>query len=195
VIYRYALGVRDDALVLWLRLLAAHRCLSETCERALQPFNLALPEYEVLQRVAQAGERGVRMQDLARLVLLTESGLTRLVTRLEGRGLLSRRPSPDDQRGRLCGVAPAGVALVRSARPRFLRALEGALDESALTGPERTMLGRLLGKIATTPDADEHAASGGAGAGDRQSANAPTAGPPRAAGRGAARRGQGSGCT
>ncbi len=185
--------MQNDVLVLWLRLLAAHRRLSGACERALRPFDLALPEYEVLQRVVQAGAGGVRMQDLARQVLLTESGLTRLVARLEGRGLLLRRPSLDDQRGRLCGAAPAGAALVRSARPRFLQALGGALDEGVLTRPELTTLGRLLGKIATTPDADEHAAGGAVGAGDRRpAAVAPAAGRPRTAGRGAANRRRGS---
>jgi DNA-binding MarR family transcriptional regulator len=153
--------MNDAVLALWLRLLASHRHLSDTCGEALAPFALGLPEYEVLQRVVRAGDAGLRMQDLARGVLLTESGLTRLAARLEGRGLLSRRPSPDDQRGRVCAATPAGVELWHAARPRFLEAIERALrEEAGLTGPELSMLSGLLGRIATTADADEHAAKG-----------------------------------
>jgi DNA-binding MarR family transcriptional regulator len=159
--------VRDDTLAVWLRLLAAHRRVSAACGEALAPFQLGLPEYEVLLQTARAGAAGLRMQELARRVFLTESGVTRLVTRLEGHGWLTRRPAPADQRGRLCEVTPPGLERLRAARPHFLRALEGALGGRAgLTGAELAALGCLLGKLASTADADEHASRAWGGATD-----------------------------
>ena len=145
-----------DALVAWLRLLAVEQRLSLRLSSALLPHRLALADYEVLVRVVQAGDAGLRMQELARRVFLTDSGMTRLVARLEGQGLLSRGSVEGDQRGRTCRATESGRELLHAAQPAFLASLKEAFGE-ALTQQELRAFGALLGKIATTPDADAHA--------------------------------------
>jgi DNA-binding MarR family transcriptional regulator len=144
-------------LALWLRVLATQQTISRELAAALAPARLGLADYEVLFRVVQAGDGGIRMRELARRVLLSESGLTRLVERLERQGFLRRKSAIDDQRGRACEATDAGIELLRTTQPRFLDALKRALTVTAgLSQQEIATLGRLLAKIATTPDADEH---------------------------------------
>jgi DNA-binding MarR family transcriptional regulator len=60
------------------------------------------------------------MADLAGRVLLSQSGLTRLVDRLERDGLVERRPCDDDRRGLWAEITPAGVSALREARGTHL---------------------------------------------------------------------------
>ncbi len=148
--------VANPSLVVLLRLLATERHLAERLGGALAPHRLGLAEYEVLLRVSKAGPAGLRMQELARRVLRSSSGLTRVVERLESAGLISRRSATDDQRGRTCEATPRGAALIAEAQPAFVATLGRVFAEAGLTNAELVMLGDLLGKIATTEDADEH---------------------------------------
>ncbi len=63
--------------------------------------DLVPSEFEVLMRLARSPGGQLRMNDLARQIGLSSSGLTRLADRLEGRGLIERRPCPEDGRGSL----------------------------------------------------------------------------------------------
>ncbi|TWV18144.1 MarR family winged helix-turn-helix transcriptional regulator, partial [Streptomyces albidoflavus] len=64
-------------------------------------------------------------------VVLSQSATTRLVSRLEDRGLLSRYLCPTDRRGIYTDVTPAGKALLDEARPTNDTALREALDTAA----------------------------------------------------------------
>jgi DNA-binding MarR family transcriptional regulator len=74
----------------------------------------------VLLQVAKAPGRRLRPVEIARAVLLTRSGITRLVQGLERAGLVERVECPDDARGFLVALTPAGLELVRSARETHL---------------------------------------------------------------------------
>ena len=74
----------------------------------------------MLLQVAQAPGRRLRPVEIARAVLLTRSGITRLVQGLERAGLVERVDCPDDARGFLVALTPAGLELVRSARETHL---------------------------------------------------------------------------
>jgi DNA-binding MarR family transcriptional regulator len=93
------------------------------------------------------------MQDLAAASLLTSSGLTRLVDRLEQRALISRRAADTDQRGRACSATTAGADLVRRAQAQFLAALAAILrDDAGLARKELVGLADALDRIAAPDD-------------------------------------------
>jgi DNA-binding MarR family transcriptional regulator len=79
-----------------------------------------LSSYEVLLFLADAPGGQLRMSELAEGVLLSRSGLTRLVDRLERDGLLRRERCADDARGFLATITPKGRELFDSARQTHL---------------------------------------------------------------------------
>ena len=72
----------------------------------------------------------MRMQQLARATALSSSATTRLVNRLEDRGLLTRILCADDRRGIYTELTPSGVALLEQARPTHDATLERALEQA-----------------------------------------------------------------
>lgn len=71
------------------------------------------------------------MKQVADAVVLSQSATTRLVSRLEDRGLLTRYLCPTDRRGIYTNVTEAGLTLLEEARPTNEAALREALDEAA----------------------------------------------------------------
>jgi DNA-binding MarR family transcriptional regulator len=71
------------------------------------------------------------MKQVADAVVLSQSATTRLVTRLEDRGLLARYLCPTDRRGIYTNVSDAGLKLLAEARPTNDTALREALDDAA----------------------------------------------------------------
>jgi DNA-binding MarR family transcriptional regulator len=76
---------------------------------------LSLNQYEILMWLRRAGERGLRMSDLASRVVLSPSGVTRAVDQLERKGLVKRCAFEDDKRGYLATLTREGRALLRKA--------------------------------------------------------------------------------
>lgn len=82
----------------WRLLLEVHRDLVDHMSRDLQDnFDLDLLYYDVLLHVSEGGD-GRRMSELAEAVVLSKSGLTSVIDRMEGEGLVERRPDPQDRR-------------------------------------------------------------------------------------------------
>ncbi len=90
------------------------------------------------------GEGGhLQMKQVADAVVLSQSATTRLVTRLEDRGLLARYLCPPDRRGIYTDVSEAGRQLLSAARPTNDAALREALDAAA-ENPELAPLVRVV---------------------------------------------------
>ncbi|GGG98827.1 MarR family winged helix-turn-helix transcriptional regulator [Silvibacterium dinghuense] len=89
-------------------------------------------EFSLLNVLSRQIERGdhLHMKQVADAVVLSQSATTRLVTRLEERGLLSRALCDKDRRGIYTDVTPAGLKLLEAARPTNQTALHEALDEA-----------------------------------------------------------------
>lgn len=83
------------------------------------------------------------MKQVADAVVLSQSATTRLVTRLEDRGLLARYLCPTDRRGIYTNVSEAGLELLTAARPTNDAALREALDDAAEV-PELAPLVRVV---------------------------------------------------
>jgi DNA-binding MarR family transcriptional regulator len=117
----------DDAhLAAWRAFLNAHAAAVSRIERDLAQAggDLApLSWYDVLIELLEAPGRRLRQRDLAHKVVLTRSGISRLVDRLEGAGLVSREANPDDRRGDQVVLTDAGRAAVRRTWPAYRRGI------------------------------------------------------------------------
>jgi DNA-binding MarR family transcriptional regulator len=118
----------------WYALSLLHGRIEAHIERALQgEHDLSVREYSLLHVLSHqhSGEGGhLRMSQVADAVVLSQSATTRLVTRLEDRGLLTRYLCPTDRRGIYTDVTEAGLALLAAARPTHDAALREALDRA-----------------------------------------------------------------
>ncbi|MFE7566281.1 MarR family winged helix-turn-helix transcriptional regulator [Streptomyces sp. NPDC057539] len=131
----------------WCALSLLHGRIEGHIERALQAgHGLSVREYSLLDVLSRQhdGEGGhLQMKQVADAVVLSQSATTRLVTRLEDRGLLTRYLCPTDRRGIYTNVSEAGLRLLAEARPTNHAALREALDEAAKV-PELAALVRTV---------------------------------------------------
>lgn len=119
-----AVGLADDESRAWRGLLRAHACLSKRLDAELErAHGLPLSSYEVLDRLHAAPAGRMRMSDLAESILLSRSGLTRLVDRLERDGLLERCSCTHDARGAYACLTNAGGERLAGARATQLAAV------------------------------------------------------------------------
>ena len=102
-------------------MLEAHSTLVARLDAELErDHGLPLTSYEVLLYLADSGEGKLRMGELADRLLLSRSGITRLVDRLQRQGLVQREPCEDDGRGFYAVLTPTGREKLRAARPDHL---------------------------------------------------------------------------
>ena len=105
----------------WVGFLRVHAAFVRELDSELEAAHgLPLTQYEVLLYLDAAPDRRLRMTELARSVLLSQSGVTRLVDRLEARGLVVREPCPEDRRGLLARITDEGRRRLAEARPTHL---------------------------------------------------------------------------
>lgn len=108
----------------WRAFLMAHAAVIERIERDLARENmLPLGWYEVLLALSEAPEHRLRMSELATAVVLSRSGLTRLVDRLEKAGLLCRERCDDDRRGCYAALTEEGATALRHSWPVYARGI------------------------------------------------------------------------
>ncbi|MDX6258230.1 MAG: hypothetical protein QOJ11_4564 [Frankiales bacterium] len=140
-----------EQLLAWRTLLIAHAQLTRRLESELAAeHDLPLASYDVLVQLAEADGRRLRMIELADRVLLSRSGLSRLVDRLVREGLVERAPCLEDARGTLAVLTTAGLKRLREASVTHLRGVHDHVT-SRLDDAELAELARLLTKL--TPPA------------------------------------------
>jgi DNA-binding MarR family transcriptional regulator len=111
-------GRRLEALEFraWRAFLYAYAGVVPMLDRELVgALGLSLNQFEVLMWLRRAGERGLRMSDLASRVVLSPSGVTRTVDQLQQRGLVERSVFEGDKRGYLASLTAEGRTLLRRA--------------------------------------------------------------------------------
>jgi DNA-binding MarR family transcriptional regulator len=133
--------LNDRELAAWRGFLQLHAALVRELDRELEEAHgLPLTHYEVLIRLYLAPDNRMRMSDLASSVLLSQSGVTRLVDRLERAGYVARHQCAADRRVLYAQLTETGRARLLEARPthlagvraRFLAHFDDAeLDELA----------------------------------------------------------------
>jgi DNA-binding MarR family transcriptional regulator len=124
-------------LAVWRAMLRAQAGISRRLQAdLLADHDLALGSYDVLMHLGEAPDGRLRMNDLADRVLLSRSGLTRLVDRLQREGLVARESCASDARGLFAVLTPAGRARFEAAAPTYRRCVRqcvlGRLDEHDL---------------------------------------------------------------
>ncbi|GAB2560679.1 MarR family winged helix-turn-helix transcriptional regulator [Leucobacter ruminantium] len=129
------MGIADDAVEVrargWRTLAALHALIEAELERALtESAQLSVVEYTVLDALSRQDGWHMRMLQLSRATALSASATTRLVTRLEDRGLLTRVLCADDRRGIYTELTQAGRELYEQAHPIHDETLERTLSEA-----------------------------------------------------------------
>jgi DNA-binding MarR family transcriptional regulator len=116
----------DEAkLATWRAFLNAHAVLIQKIEQDLKAHGLPpLTWYDVLWPLQRAEGRRLRMNELAQEVVLSRTGLVRLVDRIEAAGLLSREPVPEDGRGSYAVITKEGAATLRRMWPIYRRHIQ-----------------------------------------------------------------------
>jgi DNA-binding MarR family transcriptional regulator len=139
----------------WRGMLRAHAMLTKALDADLDAAHgLPLSSYEVLLHLHDAEGRRMRMSDLAATVILSRSGLTRLVDRLEREGLIERQSCPSDARGSFATLTTAGERKLQAARATHLAGVR-SLFLDHFTPEEQEVLGaaweRLLPGLVDAP--------------------------------------------
>jgi DNA-binding MarR family transcriptional regulator len=144
-----ARDLSSEELAAWGGFLRAHAELTRALDAELvEAHGLPLSSYEVLLRLARAPRGRLRMSDLAESVLLSRSGLTRLVDRLEKAGLVERQECRSDQRGFFAVITEQGRMLFREAAATHLEGVR-RLFLAELSEDERRLLGELWARLAS----------------------------------------------
>ena len=100
----------------WGGLLGMHGRMMHAIEADLEAHSrITHAEFEVLLRLSWAEQRRLRIQDLAARSLLTRSGISRVVERLERVGLVTREEASEDRRGAYAVLTEAGLLRLRTA--------------------------------------------------------------------------------
>ena len=132
--------LNDDEIRAWGGFLRTHaRIVHELDQELREAHGMPLGTFDVLINLALAPDEMLRMRDLADAIVLSRSGLTRLVDRLVREGLLERRRCGEDARGAWAVLTPTGKRALAKAAPthfdgvrrRFLSALDEA-DQARL---------------------------------------------------------------
>jgi DNA-binding MarR family transcriptional regulator len=137
----------DDVVSTWVGLLRAHaRLTRELNASLLSEHGLTVNDYEVLLLLARAPDRRLRRVDLSESLLLTASGITRLLEGLERSGYVARAGCPSDGRVVYAELTPAGLERLREASSSHLADLEEQF-RPRFSDDELALLGRLLARL------------------------------------------------
>ncbi|TDC70166.1 MarR family transcriptional regulator [Actinomadura sp. GC306] len=120
----------DDTL--WDGVVTLHAFVEQRLTKAMQRrHGIGLSEFRALCKLSRAEDGELRMQELADLIGLNQSSVSRLVARLETTGLTRRAMCPKDRRGVYTVITEEGLAAQREAAPTYGETLAAALDEAA----------------------------------------------------------------
>ncbi len=151
------LSADDPRLAPWRAFLTAHARISRRLDEELRvDHDMSLAEYDALLTIARTPGRRIRMGQLAEEVILSKSGVTRLIDRLVSDGLVERDVCLADARGAEAVLTARGLDRLRAASGTHLRGISehflAALESADLEVIERSMtaIARQAG-----PEADE----------------------------------------
>lgn len=140
-------SVTGHRLGAWRAFLEAYSHITDVLARELRDEEeLPLTWYDVLVHLSEAPEQRLRMQDLANAILLSKSGLTRLVDRMQKAGLVERETCSSDKRGTFANLTDQGMATLRAAAPTHVRGVDEHFA-SLLDDEEAVVLERILQRL------------------------------------------------
>ena len=147
----------DRWMPAWLSLVRTHAQLWDQAEAQMrEDHGLTMVRYDVLASLANAGGR-LGLSDLASSILLSQSGLSKLLDRMDRSGLVHRDPDPRDARAAFATLTPRGRSMARQARQGHHDYLQHVFG-NALDDRDLADLARVMSRISActfTPGADE----------------------------------------
>jgi DNA-binding MarR family transcriptional regulator len=130
----------------WARLLRAHDQVFAAVEGDLKQQGFPpVAWYDVLLELAREGGREMRPKEIESELLIAQYNLSRLLDRLEVKGLIERKEYEGDARGQLIALTPKGRALQKEMWPAYREAVKKQLN--ALTKRQIEDLSKLLGLL------------------------------------------------
>jgi DNA-binding MarR family transcriptional regulator len=139
----------------WSRLLRAHASTTRLLSsQLLSEHGLSINDYEALLVLSQADERRLKRVELARRLLLTPSGVTRLLEGLEAEGLVEPAACREDLRVTYAQLTDAGAARLEAASCSHVHSIRSLLEDN-LESNEIDALAELLGKLPDVAEGDE----------------------------------------
>jgi DNA-binding MarR family transcriptional regulator len=138
-----------DEQAAWRAIVRAVLVLPKTLDAdLLASCGLSLAEYTVLMHLSEASGGSMRMNELATESILSASGVTRLVERMERQGLVVREQAAGDGRGMTATLTEAGLERLHGAYPYYLASVRtNAIDH--LDGLDLTAFAKAVGSFAT----------------------------------------------
>jgi DNA-binding MarR family transcriptional regulator len=134
----------------WVSFLRAHAAITRELSAQLQrEHDLTLNDYEVLLHLSHADDGRMRRVDLAQQVVLTASGITRLLEGLERAGYVRKESCSSDARVSYAALTDEGREKLGAAAETHLRGID-ELFVSRYSGSELTALAELLGRLPVT---------------------------------------------
>ena len=116
--------LNEEGLRTWRAFLRAHSTMLRTISRDLDEAGLPpLPWYDVLAALRDAPEGQLRQVELAELVMLSNSGLSRLIDRIEKKGLVERRACDSDRRAFFITLTDEGREMLGQMWPVYARGI------------------------------------------------------------------------
>ena len=117
-------SLSDEQIATWRAFLRAHSTMLRRISRDLDDAGLPpLPWYDVLAALRDAPGRRLRQVELAEQVLLSNSGLSRLLDRIEAKGLLERVACATDRRSFHVALTDDGEAMLQRMAPVYARGI------------------------------------------------------------------------
>lgn len=131
----------------WRTLLGVYAVLMPRFEASMtDKVGIDLQTYDVLLHTYEGGKGGIRMTALAQDVLISKSGLTSVVDKLEERGWMKRIPDPDDRRATRLMLTRSGKAILDRAMKIHIEDVR-ALFSAHLTDKEDSLVSEILGRV------------------------------------------------
>ena len=138
---------RDVLVEAWVNLLRAHAVTTRQFNaELLADHGLTINDFDVLAQLARAPEKALKRVDLAERVLLTPSGITRLLKGLERAGYVANRPCAEDARVTYAVLTPAGEKKLAAARKTHVASVRALLSD-LFDEDELTTLAELLERL------------------------------------------------
>ncbi len=122
--------LRGIELEAWINFLRAHAAVTRQFNaELLATHELTINDFDVLAQLSRAPEQALKRVDLAESVLLTPSGITRLLKGLEDAGWVSNRPCAEDARVTYAVLTPAGKTKLEQARKTHVASVRALFSE------------------------------------------------------------------
>jgi DNA-binding MarR family transcriptional regulator len=139
----------DIHLAAWRALLNSHASAIREINRLLQDQGgLPLESYDVLLELYNAPDQRLRLRELGGRIVLTRSGISRLVTRLEKEGLVERGSVEEDARGVFAMLTSQGRTAFRRTWPLYADGIQQVFA-SRMTESEARIIADILDRVAT----------------------------------------------